>query len=253
MSNPRLAEYDLSSVRRIGGGGAAMPKAVALAMEKKFSLKYGEGYGMSETMAATHANPPDRPKEQCLGIPLYDVDSRIIDPVTLQQLPHGQTGEIIVHGPQVMRGYWNQPQATADGFIQIDGKRFLRTGDLAYIDEEGYYFFVDRLKRMINAAGFKVWPAEVEALLYQHPAIQEACVIAAKDARRGETVKAVVVLKPAHVGQVTEQEIADWAHANMAAYKAPRIVQFAASLPKSGTGKVMWRSLQEAENASQPS
>ncbi|MFI4932524.1 MAG: long-chain fatty acid--CoA ligase [Burkholderiales bacterium] len=249
MSNPRLGEYDLSSVRRIGGGGAAMPKAVALAMEKKFNIKYGEGYGMSETMAATHANPPERPKEQCLGIPLYDVDSRIIDPVTLQELPQGETGEIVVHGPQVMQGYWNQPQATADAFIQIDGKRFLRTGDLAYVDNEGYYFFVDRLKRMINAAGFKVWPAEVEALLYQHPAIQEACVIAAKDARRGETVKAVVVLKPTHAGQVTEQEIADWAHANMAAYKAPRIVQFAASLPKSGTGKVMWRALQEAENA----
>jgi fatty-acyl-CoA synthase len=251
MSNPRLSEYDLSSVRRIGGGGAAMPKAVALAMEKKFNLKYGEGYGMSETMAATHANPPDRPKEQCLGIPIYDVDSRLIDPVTLQELPQGATGEIIVHGPQVMSGYWNQPQATAEAFIQIDGKWFLRTGDLAYVDAEGYYFFVDRLKRMINAAGFKVWPAEVEALLYQHPAIQEACVIAAKDARRGETVKAVVVLKPAHVGQVSEQQIADWAHANMAAYKAPRIVQFATSLPKSGTGKVMWRSLQEAENATQ--
>ena len=253
MSNPKLNQYDLSSVRRIGGGGAAMPKAVAQAMEKKFNLKYGEGYGMSETMAATHANPPERPKEQCLGIPLYDVDSRIIDPVTLKELPQGETGEIIVHGPQVMTGYWNQPQATIDAFLEVDGKRFLRTGDLAYVDAEGYYFFVDRLKRMINAAGFKVWPAEVEALLYQHPAIQEACVIAAKDARRGETVKAVVVLKPAHVGQVTEQQIADWARANMAAYKAPRIVQFAASLPKSGSGKVMWRALQEAENTAQAS
>jgi fatty-acyl-CoA synthase len=253
MSNPSLNRYDLSSVRRIGGGGAAMPKAVALAMEQKFGIKYGEGYGMSETMAATHANPPDRPKEQCLGIPIYNVDSRIIDPITLQELPQGQTGEIIVHGPQVMKGYWNQPQATADAFIEIDGKRFLRTGDLATIDDEGYYFFVDRLKRMINAAGFKVWPAEVEALLYQHPAIQEACVIAAADPRRGETVKAVVVLKPAHVGRVTEQQIADWAHANMAAYKAPRIVQFATALPKSGTGKVMWRVLQEAENTAQAS
>ena len=253
MGNPKLSQYDLSSVRRIGGGGAAMPKAVAQAMEKKFNLKYGEGYGMSETMAATHANPPERPKEQCLGIPLYDVDSRIIDPVTLKELPQGETGEIIVHGPQVMTGYWNQPQATTDSFIEVDGKRFLRTGDLAYVDAEGYYFFVDRLKRMINAAGCKVWPAEVEALLYQHPAIQEACVIGAKDARRGETVKAVVVLKPSHAGMVTEQQIADWAHANMAAYKAPRIVQFASSLPKSGTGKVMWRSLQEAENAAQAS
>jgi fatty-acyl-CoA synthase len=247
MANPRLDEYDLSSLRRIGGGGAAMPKAVALAMEQKLGIKYGEGYGMSETMAATHSNPPDRPKEQCLGIPIFDVDARVVDPATLKELPPGQTGEIIVHGPQVMQGYWNQPQATAEAFVEIDGKRFLRTGDLAYVDEEGYFFFVDRLKRMINAAGFKVWPAEVEAMLYQHPAIQEACVIAASDPRRGETVKAVVVLRPSHAGTVSEQEIADWAHENMAAYKAPRIVQFADSLPKSGTGKVMWRQLQEAE------
>jgi fatty-acyl-CoA synthase len=252
MHNPRLKDYDLSSVRRIAGGGAAMPKAVALAMEQTFGLKYAEGYGMSETMAATHANPPDRPKEQCLGIPIYDVDSRVIDPVTLRELPRGETGEIVVHGPQVMRGYWDNPQASDDAFIEIDGKRFLRTGDLAFIDDEGYYFFVDRLKRMINAAGFKVWPAEVEAMLYQHPAIQEACVIAAKDPRRGETVKAVIVLNGAHVGRVTEQQIADWAHANMAAYKAPRIVQFVGALPKSGTGKVMWRALQEQENAASP-
>ncbi len=249
MANPRLSEYDLSSLRRIGGGGAAMPKAVALAMEQKLGLKYGEGYGMSETMAATHSNPSDRPKEQCLGIPIFNVDSRVVDPTTLKEVPQGQTGEIIVCGPQVMRGYWNQPQATAEAFVEIDGKRFLRTGDLAYIDEEGYFFFVDRLKRMINAAGFKVWPAEVEALLYQHPAVQEACVIAAQDPRRGETVKAVIVLKPAYVGKITEQELADWSHDNMAAYKAPRIVQFAQSLPKSGSGKVMWRTLQDAEKA----
>lgn len=247
MANPRLPEYDLSSLRRIAGGGAAMPKAVAQAMEHKLGFKYGEGYGMSETMAATHSNPPDKPKEQCLGIPIFDVDARVVDPATLRELPVGETGEILVHGPQVMLGYWNQPEATAEAFVEIEGKRFLRTGDLAYVDEEGYFFFVDRLKRMINASGFKVWPAEVEALLYQHPAIQEACVIAARDEKRGETVKAVIVLKPAHVGQVTEQEIADWAHAHMAAYKAPRIVQFVAALPKSGTGKVMWRALQERE------
>jgi len=247
MANPRLGEYDLSSVRRIAGGGAAMPKALALAMEQRLGLKYSEGYGLSETMAATHSNPPDRPKPQCLGIPLFDVDSRVVDPVTLQELPPGETGEIVTHGPQVMRGYWGRPETDAEVFCEIDGKRFLRTGDLAYVDEEGYFFFVDRLKRMINAAGFKVWPAEVEALLYQHPAIQEACVIAAADPRRGETVKAVIVLRPSHVGQVSGQDITDWAHENMAAYKVPRLVQFVDSLPKSGAGKVMWRQLQEAE------
>jgi fatty-acyl-CoA synthase len=247
MSNPKFDAYDFSSLRTVGGGGAAMPKAVALAMEQKLGLKYREGYGMSETMAATHSNPPERPKEQCLGVPIFDVDARVVDPATFKELPPGETGEIIVHGPQVMLGYWNQPQATAEAFVEIDGKRFLRTGDLAYVDEEGYFFFVDRLKRMINAAGFKVWPAEVEAMLYHHEAIQEACVIAATDPRRGETVKAVIVLKPAFAGKVTEQQITDWAHDNMAAYKVPRIVQFVQSLPKSGTGKVMWRALQEAE------
>jgi len=147
----------------------------------------------------------------------------------------------------VMRGYWNRPEADAEAFVTLDGKRFLRTGDLAYVDAEGSFFFVDRLKRMINAAGFKVWPAEVEALMHQHPAIQEVCIIAARDARRGETVKAVVVLRPGHGGSLNEQQLIDWCHEHMAAYKVPRIVQFADALPRSGTGKVMWRALQEAE------
>jgi fatty-acyl-CoA synthase len=149
-----------------------------------------------------------------------------------------------------MQGYWNQPAATAQAFVQLDGKRFLRTGDLAYVDEEGYFFFVDRLKRMINAAGFKVWPAEVEALLYRHPAVQEACVISARDAYRGETVKAVVVLRAEARGVTREQDIVDWARDHMAAYKAPRLVSFADSLPKSGAGKVLWRVLQEQERES---
>jgi fatty-acyl-CoA synthase len=146
-----------------------------------------------------------------------------------------------------MREYWRAPDANRDSFVEIDGKRFLRTGDLAYADKHGYFFMVDRLKRMINASGFKVWPAEVEALMYHHPAIQEVCVIAAKDERRGETVKAVVVLKPAFRGQVTEQEIVDWAHDHMAAYKSPRIVSIVDHLPKSASGKIQWRELQDRE------
>jgi len=247
LAQPTLSAYDLSSLQVIRGGGAAMPEAVARRLEELVGLAYVEGYGMSETMAATHINPPHRPKPQCLGIPVFDVDARIVDPDTLRELPPGESGEIVVHGPQVMQGYWNNPEATASSFIEIDGKRFLRTGDLALVDEDGYFFMTDRLKRMINASGYKVWPAEVEALMYRHPAIQEACVIAAADARRGETVKALVVLKPGH--EATEQQIIDWAHAHMAAYKSPRIVQIVASLPKSGSGKVMWRELQERENA----
>lgn len=247
LSNPKIGQYNLSSVTRISGGGAAMPEAVAQKLDDLIGVPYVEGYGMSETMAATHINPPLRSKKQCLGIPLYDVDSRVVDPETLQELPPGEIGEVIVSAPQVMQGYWNNPEATKDAFVEIDGKRFLRTGDLATVDEDGYFFMVDRLKRMINASGYKVWPAEVEALMYQHPAIKEACIIAARDPKRGETVKAMVVLKDEYESKVTEQEIIDWAHKNMAAYKSPRIVEFLPALPKSGTGKVQWRELQKRE------
>ncbi|WP_462389252.1 long-chain fatty acid--CoA ligase [Acidovorax sp. Q11] len=249
LANPRIADYDIRSIQAIRGGGAAMPKAVAQRLKDLTGLDYVEGYGMSETMAATHINPPHRPKPQCLGIPVFDVDSRVVDPATFAELPPGEIGEIVVHGPQVMLGYWNNPQASADSFVTLDGKRFLRTGDLAQVDEDGYFFMVDRLKRMINASGFKVWPAEVEAMMYGHPAIQEVCVIAARDARRGETVKALVVLRDAFKGQVSEQSIIDWSHEHMAAYKSPRIVQLVDSLPKSGTGKVQWRELQEQERS----
>ncbi|WP_151446640.1 long-chain fatty acid--CoA ligase [Lacisediminimonas profundi] len=248
LSHPDLARFDLSSVRGIRGGGAAMPEAVAQKMHEVLGLPYVEGYGMSETMAATHINPPERPKKQCLGIALYDVDARVVDPTDLHPLPAGEAGEIIVHAPNVMRGYWNHPEADRDAFIERDGKRFLRTGDLAYVDEEGYFFMVDRLKRMINASGFKVWPAEVEALLYGHPAIREACVIGSPDEKRGETVKALLVLRDGVSPKPTEDEIIAWAHDNMAAYKCPRIVAFVDALPKSPSGKVQWRELQEREN-----
>jgi fatty-acyl-CoA synthase len=247
LSNPRLGEYDLSSLTGTRGGGAAMPDAIAKKLKSLTGLDYVEGYGMSETIAGTHINPPHRPKPQCLGIPVFDVDSRVIDPVTLQELPQGETGEIIVHAPQVMRGYWRNQKATDEAFIELDGKRFLRTGDLGHIDEDGYFFMTDRLKRMINASGYKVWPAEVEALMYRHPAIHEVCVIGVKDEKRGETVKALVVPTVAQAGKIGAQEIIDWAHEQMAAYKAPRIVEFVASLPKSGSGKILWRKLQEED------
>jgi fatty-acyl-CoA synthase len=147
----------------------------------------------------------------------------------------------------VFRGYWRQPEATAQAFLQHDGKRFFRTGDLGYYDEDGYFFITDRLKRMINASGFKVWPAEVEASLYGHPDIQEACVIATLDGYRGETVKAVVVLKKDSKGKVSGQQISDWARERMAAFKVPRVVQFVDELPKTATGKILWRKLQEEE------
>jgi len=200
-------------------------------------------------MAATHLNPPERAKMQCLGIPIFGVDSRVVDPETLRELPAGEVGEIVTHGPQVFLGYWNKPEDTAQAFVDIDGKRFLRTGDLGKVDEDGYFFMVDRLKRMINASGYKVWPTEVESLMYQHPAILEACVIGTPDAHRGETVKAVIVPRSEWRGRIDAQQVIEWCRENMAAYKCPRIVEFVDSLPKSGAGKIMWRELQEREAA----
>ena len=247
LASPNFASYDLTSLVYIGGGGAAMPQAVAQKLLELYGLRYVEGYGLTETAAPSHNNPPDRPKQQCLGVPFISTDARVVDPLTLAEMPVGEAGEIVVHGPEVFDGYWRRPDATADAFFELDGKRFFRTGDLGRVDEEGYFFITDRLKRMINASGFKVWPAEVEALMFKHPAIAEACVIGTKDPYRGETVKAVVVLRADARGQVSEQQIMDWCHEHMAAYKAPRVVQFVDALPKSGSGKVMWRLLQEAE------
>jgi fatty-acyl-CoA synthase len=247
LANPDLGNYDLSSLSRIGGGGAAMPEAVANRLKEVTGLDYVEGYGLSETIAPTHINPPDRPKRQCLGIPICDTDARVIHPDTLQELGPGEVGEIVSSGPQIFLGYWKDPQATAACFLDIDGKRFFRTGDLGRYDEEGYFFIVDRLKRMINASGYKVWPAEVEAILYGHPDVLEACVIASSDAHRGETVKAVIVLKESSRGAISPQSIIAWCRDHMAAYKVPRVVELVDSLPKSATGKVQWRLLQERE------
>ena len=165
-------------------------------------------------------------------------------------MPFNKAGEIMTHGPQVFQGYWNRPDATAAAFVEFEGKRFFRTGDLGRMDEDGYFFITDRLKRMINASGFKVWPAEVESMMFKNPAIQEACIISTKDDYRGETVKALVVLRPTH-NDTTEQQIVDWCREHMAAYKIPRKVTFVDALPKSGSGKVMWRLLQEQETIDQ--
>ena len=247
LASPHFDRYDLSSLVFIGGGGAAMPQAVAQKLLDLYGLRYAEGYGLTETAAPSHNNPPDAPKQQCLGIPFMSTEARVVDPDTLREMPVGEAGEIIIRGPSVFQGYWKRPDATELAFVEFEGRRWFRSGDLGKVDEDGYFFITDRLKRMINASGFKVWPAEVEALMFRHPSIAEACVIGTRDAYRGESVKAVVVLRQEARGQVTEQDIINWCHEHMAVYKAPRVVQFVEALPKSGSGKVMWRLLQEQE------
>lgn len=249
LSDPQIDQFDLTSLKRVSFGGAAMPDSVWQQVNAALGLSFIEAYGMTETAATTHINPIDRPKRQCLGIPFFDTQSIVVNPETLQRCPAGEPGEILITGPQLFKGYWNRPEETEEAFSEVDGIRYFRSGDIGFMDEEGYYFMTDRVKRMINASGFKVWPAEVENLLYGHPAVREACVIGMHDPYRGESVKALVVLKQGFEGQVSAQDIIEWARERMAAYKYPRHVEFLSALPKSPVGKILWRHLQDAEAA----
>ena len=249
INDPNIDSYDLSSLTLIGGGGAAMPEAIATRLKEMTGLDYIEGYGLSETLAATHINPLTAPKKQCLGIPVFDVDARILSLDDDRELGPNEPGEIVMNAPQVFQGYWNNEEATKAAFTEIGGKPFFRTGDIAYYDEHGYFFMVDRLKRMINASGFKVWPAEVEALMHNNSDIADVCIIGITSPRRGETVKAVIVPQNDAKDRVSEEAIIGWCKEHMAAYKCPTEVSFVEKLPKSGAGKVLWRELTEQEAA----
>ncbi|MAD71473.1 MAG: long-chain fatty acid--CoA ligase [Alcanivorax sp.] len=244
LASPDLERYDLSRLAFIGGGGAAMPEAVAERLRDTYGLNFVEGYGLTETSGPTHMNPCHRPKLQCLGIPFMSTDVKVLDPDTREECADNQPGEIAICGPQVFQGYWNNDEATAKSFVYIGGRKYFLTGDLGRRDGEGYFYITDRIKRMINASGFKVWPAEVENLLFRHPGIQEACVVGSQDAYRGETVRAVVVRRASHPGLDAETLI-EWCRENMAAYKVPKIVDFVDALPKNGSGKIMWREVQD--------
>lgn len=247
LNSEGLEPADLDSMRLIYGGGSAMPEAVANRLRDLTGLQFVEVYGMTESMGPITHNSVENPKTGCVGIPVMNTELVLLDPDTLDPVPAGEVGEIAVAGPQIMRGYWNNPAADQETFITLQGKSFLRTGDLALADDQGRITIVDRLKRMVNASGYKVWPAEVETLLYQHPGIAEVCVVGAQDAYRGQTVKAVAVLKPG--ATLTTQELTAWAQDHMAAYKVPRLLECVESLPKSPAGKVLWRDLQYIEDA----
>ena len=246
LSHPKALAHDVTSLKWIFGGGAAMPEAIAQKLYDLCGVRYIEGYGMTETISQTHINPPQNPKKQCLGIPTFDTESHVVDPATRKILGPGEQGEIVVRGPQLLTGYWKNEKAFAESWCEVGGRKFFRTGDLGRTDEDGYFYISDRLKRMINAAGMKVWPAEVEAAMYKHPAIKECCIIASPDERKGEAVKAVVVLKEDFSG-VTGEQILSWSKTQMATYKAPRLIEFMDTLPRTASGKLMWRALQERE------
>jgi fatty-acyl-CoA synthase len=241
LNNPETEQFDLKSLTIIGGGGAAMPEAIAKKLKARIGRSYIEGYGLSETMAGTHMNPFDAPRDQCLGVPVFDVDARIVELGGTAEVDIGEPGEIIMNAPQVFKGYWNNAEETAKAFVEVAGKQFFRTGDIARRDAEGYFYMVDRVKRMINVSGFKVWPAEVESLMLHNPDIAEACVVGSNDERKGEIVRAYVVAKANAASNA--DSIISWCREQMAAYKCPREILFVDSLPKSATGKVLWKDL----------
>jgi fatty-acyl-CoA synthase len=246
LAVPDIERRDLSSLIMFGGGGAAMPKAVGERLSA-MGLSYMEGYGLTEAGSGTHKNPAERPKLQCLGIPGFDIDALVIDPESLEEMPVGKSGELILRSPSMMKEFWNKPVETARAFLTINGEQWLRTGDLVYMDDDGYFFMVDRLKRMVNRAGLKVWPAVIEGEYYKHPAVREACIIGTPDDRVGEEVKACIVLNQDYTGRITEEELKAWGKERFAAYEYPRIVEFVREMPKNAAGKILWRQLQLEE------
>ena len=244
LNHPDIGKYNLSSIKACLSGSAPLPLEVQERFEAITGGKLVEGYGLTETSPVTHANFIwDERVTGSVGIPWPNTDSVILRSGEATPLPPGEMGEIAIKGPQVMKGYWNRPEDTAMTFA--DG--WFLTGDLGYMDENGYFFIVDRKKDMIIAGGYNIYPREVEEILYEHDAIQECVVAGIPDPYRGETVKAYIVLKEGH--SATEKELNDYCRKNLAAYKVPRAYEFRTELPKTAVGKILRRTLVEEEKA----
>ena len=243
---PSLSKRDVSSLKFCISGAAPLPVEVAKRFEEVTGAKLIEGYGLTEASPVTHANPLfGQRKVGSIGLPLPGVEAKVVDEEG-KEVPPGEVGELIVRGPNVMKGYWNRPEETAR--VLRDG--WLYTGDMARMDEEGYFYIVDRKKDLIIAGGYNIYPREVEEVLYAHPAVLEAAVVGVPDPYRGETVKAFVVLKPEYRGKVTEKDLEEHCRKNLAAYKVPRLWEFREELPKTLVGKVLRRALREGEHGS---
>ena len=247
LNHPDLKNYKLDSIRVCVSGAAPLPVEVQQQWEKVTGGKLVEGYGLSETSPSTHANAIyGKRKPGAIGLPLPDTDCMLVDvDDPTKVVPPPGPGELVIKGPQVMQGYWNRPDETAD--VLKDG--WLYTGDIAEVDEEGYFKIVDRKKDMIIVGGFNVYPRDVEEILYQNPKILEAAVIGVRDRKSGETVKAFIVLKAGQTA--TEDEIEAFCRERLTAYKVPKLYEFRKDLPKTMVGKVLRRALAEEERAKQ--
>lgn len=244
LENYDPQEHNLSTWRTAFSGAAPVPEEVFSGFQKTFGFPIIEGYGLSETSPVVAHNPVDGPqKPRSVGRAFPGVEIRIVDEYD-QDLPPGEVGELITRSPSLMKGYWNRPEETAEA---IRGGWF-HTGDLAYVDADGYYYIVDRKKDMINKGGYKVYPREVEEVLFKHPAVLDVIVVGVPDPLRGEEVKAYVVLRPG--AEVSARELRKYCRANLAPYKVPRYIEFVSSLPKTVTGKPLRRLLQEGGRGS---
>ncbi len=244
VNHPEVRRYNLGSIKACLSGAAPLPVEIAQRFEELTGGKLVEGYGLTEASPVTHANPLyGKRKWGSIGLPMPDTDAAVLDLETGQPVPPGQPGELAVKGPQVMMGYWNRPDETA--IALKDG--WLLTGDIATVDDEGYFYIVDRKKDTILVGGFTVFPREVEEVLYQHPAVQEAVAVGVPDPFSGEAVKAFVVLKQG--ASATEEEILAFARERLAGYKRPKEVEFRPELPKTLVGKHLRRVLAEEERA----
>ncbi|WP_152404592.1 long-chain-fatty-acid--CoA ligase [Paenibacillus cellulositrophicus] len=243
IHHPEVHKYDLSSINICISGAAPLPLEVQERFEEVTHGKLIEGYGLTEASPVTHANNIwEKRKNGSIGIPLPDTEARVVHPDTGEELPLGEIGELVVRGPQVMKGYWNRPEDTERTLR--DG--WLYTGDLARMDEEGFFYILDRRKDLIIAGGYNIYPREIEEVLFEHPDVEEAVVAGVNDPYRGENVKAYIVLRKG--SSVTEQELKQWCKERLAVYKVPKIYEFRESLPKTLVGKVLRRKLIEEEN-----
>jgi len=251
----RLAEFpDLEKYKVSGkfslcvSGAGPLHRPVQEAFERRTGGRLTEGYGLTESSPVVSAGPFwGKRKIGSIGLPFPGTDWKILESDGTRELKFGEMGEICVHGPQVMKGYLNQPEETAEVLADIDGKIWLRTGDIGYMDEDGWIFIRDRKKQLIKYKGYSIFPKEIEELVGQHPAVSEVAAAGIPDPETGEVIKVWVVLRPEYQNKITEQELINWAKENMTHYKVPRMVEFRKDLPKSMVGKVMRRELQEAD------
>jgi long-chain acyl-CoA synthetase len=238
-NNPATKNYDLKSIRACLSGAAGLPVEVAKNFEQLTGARLVEGYGLSEASPVVTANPVfGENRIGTIGVPMPDTDVKLFDVETGdKEVPIGTPGELCVKGPQVMKGYWNKPEETAK--TMRDG--WLHTGDVATMDEDGYFRIVDRLKEMIISGGYNIYPREIEEVLYQHPAVLEAAAIGIPDEYRGESAKAFVVFKPGQTA--TAEDLIAYCKQNLAPYKVPRSIEFREALPKTLIGKILRREL----------